>query len=78
LLSAPGTPEAFYRQVLLPYKLAGYLEYQRRRSFASDIGVIRRTLAAVLVPAAAPPLRSTLSVPRLRRRRPRRPNPDHQ
>ncbi len=55
MASAPGDRERFYLETLQPYKLVGYLEYLRRRSFLSDGGVILRTLVAVLVPAVAPP-----------------------
>jgi lipopolysaccharide/colanic/teichoic acid biosynthesis glycosyltransferase len=55
MAKAPGRPEVFYREVLQPYKLAGYLEYQQRRSFPADIMVIVRTIGAVLVPGAMPP-----------------------
>ena len=54
LASAPGDRERFYLETLQPYKLVGYLEYLRRRSFMSDVGVILRTVVAVLVPAVAP------------------------
>lgn len=54
MASAPGDRERFYLDTLQPYKLAGYLEYLRRRSFMSDVGVILRTALAVIVPASAP------------------------
>lgn len=55
MASAPGDRERFYLDTLQPFKLTGYLEYLRRRSFLSDFGVILRTVLAVLVPAVAPP-----------------------
>ena len=55
LAGVPESPERFYREVLQPYKLAGYLEYQSRRSMGSDLGVIVSTIGAVLVPTAVPP-----------------------
>ena len=55
MASAPGDRERFYLETLQPYKLDGYLEYLMRRSFLSDVGVILRTVFAVLVPAVAPP-----------------------
>ena len=50
---APGDPESFYQEVLLPYKLHGYAAYQHRRSSLSDVKVLVRTLLAIVVPAAA-------------------------
>jgi lipopolysaccharide/colanic/teichoic acid biosynthesis glycosyltransferase len=55
MASAPEDRERFYLEVLQPYKLVGYFEYLQRRSFLSDVGVILRTVLAVLVPAVAPP-----------------------
>jgi lipopolysaccharide/colanic/teichoic acid biosynthesis glycosyltransferase len=55
LATAPGERESFYREILQPYKLAGYLEYQNRRTMASDFGVILQTLGAVLLPSTVPP-----------------------
>jgi len=48
--------EHFYRSVLLPYKLEGYVHYLRRRTFGSDIGVLWTTLVAICLPrtVAAP------------------------
>ena len=50
-----GDRARFYREVWLPRKLAGYLDYQSRRSAASDLGVLARTVVAVLAPRRAPP-----------------------
>ncbi len=49
LAQVEGNREAFYRQVLQPFKLRGYLDYQRRRSAWSDLAVIARTVAAVVL-----------------------------
>ena len=53
LASAPGDPERFYREELLPAKLRSYSAYLDRRSAWSDVAVLFRTAAAVLVPKAA-------------------------
>jgi lipopolysaccharide/colanic/teichoic acid biosynthesis glycosyltransferase len=42
--------ERFYLEVLLPYKLRGYLAYQRVRNWWSDLKVIAFTFSAVLYP----------------------------
>lgn len=47
--------ELFYRQVLQPWKLDGYLEYLGRRSAGSDLTVLFETLLAILWPQRAPP-----------------------
>lgn len=46
--------ERFYLEVLLPYKLQGYLAYQRTRTWQSDVKVIALTLIAVLCPSKVP------------------------
>lgn len=51
----PGELEDFYRQVLQPWKLDGYLEYVSRRSPASDLRLIWRTLSAIADPRRSPP-----------------------
>ena len=56
LLSAVGGDrDEFYRQVLQPFKLRGYVEYLERRSFLADLGVLWMTAVAVLFPEKAPP-----------------------
>lgn len=56
LLSAVGGDrDEFYRQVLQPFKLRGYVEYLERRSFLADLGVLWMTAVAVFFPEKAPP-----------------------
>jgi len=56
LLSSVGADsERFYREILQRYKLLGYCQYLRRRSFWGDVGVVVSTLLAVVVPASTPP-----------------------
>lgn len=50
-----GAREAFYRDVLLPYKLRGQAEYAARRTRWSDLRLLVLTLWRVLVPSSAPP-----------------------
>ncbi|MBC7932246.1 MAG: sugar transferase [Rubrivivax sp.] len=52
-----GDREAYYLRRLQPYKLRGYQEYLRERSFLSDVQVLWRTAVAVVFPSAAPPPR---------------------
>lgn len=49
LLAETDDPHATYRDVILPRKLQLYLEYQQRRNLASDLVVLCRTVAAVVV-----------------------------
>jgi lipopolysaccharide/colanic/teichoic acid biosynthesis glycosyltransferase len=45
-----GDPERYYRETLQPEKLRGYVEYQRNRSWRSDLRVLGQTLIAILRP----------------------------
>lgn len=50
-----GDPEVFYREVLQPLKLEGYIRYLGRRSAGSDLRVLAQTVLAVLFPSRTPP-----------------------
>ncbi|HSE23482.1 MAG TPA: sugar transferase, partial [Pyrinomonadaceae bacterium] len=50
IASARNDTERFYLEVLLPYKLRGYLAYQSTRTWQSDMKIIALTLLAVLYP----------------------------
>lgn len=54
LASVPGDPLAFYVKTLQPLKLKGYLEYQEKRTWRTDLEVLARTLAAVSPARLAP------------------------
>lgn len=58
-----GEPDTVYRRHLQPWKLRGYADYLRRRSAWSDLGVIARTLTAVVLqgPGRAPAVEEVLS-----------------
>lgn len=51
ITAAPGDSERFYLDVLLPYKLRGYLAYQRSRTWRSDLKVLALTLIAIMYPS---------------------------
>jgi len=53
LQSVEGDREKFYRETLQPRKLEGYVEYLRRRSWRSDLGVLIATAGAILRPRRA-------------------------
>jgi hypothetical protein len=65
LATVSGNREAFYREVLQPYKLRGYCEYLDKRTAWTDIGVLVRTALVVVRPSAVPPpsLAELTSVP---------------
>lgn len=50
--------EAFYREVIQPYKLDGYLKYLRERSLATDLRLVGQTIKAVLFPKSVSPPRA--------------------
>ncbi len=55
LAGVPGDREAFYRDHLQPWKLRGYAEYLSRRTWRTDLAVLRDTVGAVLRPRTVPP-----------------------
>jgi len=55
LAEVAGDTEAFYLKTLQRYKLAGYVDYLRRRSFLTDVSVILQTLLTVTATVVAPP-----------------------
>ena len=50
LAQVEGDREHYYRQTLQPYKLKGYSDYLRERTWRSDLGVIWRTFRAIARP----------------------------
>jgi lipopolysaccharide/colanic/teichoic acid biosynthesis glycosyltransferase len=50
ILKAADDPERHYREVVLPHKLDLYTHYADTRSFCGDLGLILRTIVAVLRP----------------------------
>lgn len=48
LLAASDDPEGLYRDVILPRKLRAYREYLERRTLASDLRVMLRTVRVLL------------------------------
>lgn len=49
LLAEQADPETYYREVLLPQKIASDLEYVRTRSLATDVRLLLETVVAVLL-----------------------------
>jgi len=54
LVGVEGDRERFYLETLLPFKLEGYLNYLRARSWRSDLKVLWRTIVAVVFPNKTP------------------------
>ncbi len=50
LAAQGGDPEAYYREVLQPAKLRGYVEYLKRRTWWKDLVVLLQTALAVVTP----------------------------
>jgi len=48
LLATQADPETYYREVLLPQKTAAYLHYLEERSLGYDVGVVFKTVWAIL------------------------------
>ncbi len=74
LAAVGGDRDTFYREVLQPFKLAGYIEYLERRSAWGDLAVLWRTAVAVAVPGSVRPP----SVDELTAMGPRRDRPEPQ
>jgi lipopolysaccharide/colanic/teichoic acid biosynthesis glycosyltransferase len=49
LARVPGDRERYYRDVLQPWKLEGYVRYLQRRSPWTDLGVLLKTLWVTVV-----------------------------
>lgn len=54
LLSEAENKEIFYKEILLPFKLRGWAEYARRKSFRNDFYIILETFKAILLPHTVP------------------------
>jgi lipopolysaccharide/colanic/teichoic acid biosynthesis glycosyltransferase len=55
LLASVEDKEAFYVEVLLPFKLQGWGEYVRRKTWKTDVRILFQTFKVILSPNAAPP-----------------------
>ena len=50
LLAQVADKELYYRQIVQPYKMRGYVRFIRIKSWKTDIRIIGRTLMAVVFP----------------------------
>jgi lipopolysaccharide/colanic/teichoic acid biosynthesis glycosyltransferase len=55
LLAKVADKERYYRDVVQPYKLRGYVRFVRDKSWKTDLRIIGRTLKAVVFPKTAEP-----------------------
>ncbi len=55
LLAEVEDKDRFYREILQPYKLKGYLHFVRNKSWQTDVSIIVGTLIAVVLPHTASP-----------------------
>jgi lipopolysaccharide/colanic/teichoic acid biosynthesis glycosyltransferase len=63
LLATVEDKEAFYTEILQPFKLRGWAEYARHKTWKTDLSVLLRTFIVILLPnTAAPPTPEELSV----------------
>jgi lipopolysaccharide/colanic/teichoic acid biosynthesis glycosyltransferase len=54
VLATVEDKESFYREVVQPFKLNGYLEYLKIKSMATDFKIIAQTIKVILFPRTAP------------------------
>jgi lipopolysaccharide/colanic/teichoic acid biosynthesis glycosyltransferase len=47
--------EAYYHNTIQPYKINGYLEYLKIKSFKTDVKIVLQTAKAILLPQTVPP-----------------------
>jgi colanic acid biosynthesis glycosyl transferase WcaI len=59
LARVTGDHEHFYRQHLVPFKLAGYSQYLSQRTWRTDLRVLGATVLAVIASGHVPPLSAT-------------------
>ena len=55
LLAQVIDKERYYREVVQPYKLRGYANFIRDKSWKTDVRIIGRTLKAVVLPQTVKP-----------------------
>lgn len=53
LLAAAADEERFYEEVLQPYKLRGYVDFLRGRTWRTDVKIIFGTIKAIVFPQTA-------------------------
>lgn len=57
LLAGVEDKQKFYREVIQPYKLNGYVEYLKTKNLKNDLKIVGQTFRVVLFPHTAPRLK---------------------
>ncbi len=55
LLAKVFDKEAYYMEVVQPYKLKGYVNFLRKKTWKTDIKILAQTFKAIVFPRTAPP-----------------------
>lgn len=55
LLASIEEKESFYKEILQPFKLRGWAEYARQKTYKSDVLIMLQTFKVILLPNTAPP-----------------------
>ncbi len=55
ILATVEDKESFYKEVVQPFKINGYLEYLKNKSLKTDLKIIAQTIKVILFPRSAPP-----------------------
>lgn len=55
VLATVEDKEGYYREIVQPFKIKGYLEYLESKSLRTDIKIVAHTAKVILIPRTAPP-----------------------
>lgn len=55
VLATVEDKEGYYREIVQPFKIKGYLEYLESKSLKTDIKIVAQTAKVILIPRTAPP-----------------------
>ncbi|MGQ0542999.1 MAG: sugar transferase [Blastocatellia bacterium] len=62
VLATVEDKEAFYLEIVQPFKLKGYKKYLETKSFRTDLGIVLQTLRAILLPRTSPKVSDQLQL----------------
>lgn len=55
VLATVEDKEAYYREIVQPFKIKGYLKYLESKSLKTDLKIVANTAKVILIPRTAPP-----------------------
>lgn len=55
ILATVEDKEGYYREIVQPFKIKGYLEYLETKSLKTDIKIVAHTAKVILIPQTSPP-----------------------